>query len=240
VNSQLSIDGHAFSTADLQVEVPRPASLDIGLSRAGSTYGSRTLTKKKGLKDSVGLIVTVAVHVVALALLLSNRVQTVEPPRPIMAKVITEAAPQQKDKPKPMEPMVQKPRLETPPPELFIASETPAPIAPLITHSAPKKEEPTQQVDSQPKFDADYLNNPSPTYPKLSKQLHEQGTTLVLVHVQPDGLPDQIELKRSSGSARLDQSALAAVKHWKFVPATSGGKPVAAWVVVPLEFSLNG
>jgi protein TonB len=158
-----------------------------------------------------------------------------------MAKVISEAAPRQQEKMKPIEPVIEKTRLETPPPEIFIASDAPAPVAQIATHAAPTKEEPVRQVvDSQPKFDADYLDNPAPVYPKLSKSRREEGKVQLLVHVLADGLPDEIKIKHSSGSERLDQSALATVKRWKFVPATSGGSPVAAWVVVPLEFSLNG
>jgi protein TonB len=57
--------------------------------------------------------------------------------------------------------------------------------------------------------------------------------------VLPNGLPEQIELKRSSGSSRLDHSALEAVRQWRFVPARRGNDTVAAWVVVPVEFNLT-
>jgi len=47
-------------------------------------------------------------------------------------------------------------------------------------------------------------------------------------------------LKTSSGSPRLDQAALDTVKRWRFVPARQGDQSVAAWVVVPISFSLEG
>ena len=60
------------------------------------------------------------------------------------------------------------------------------------------------------------------------------------VRVAPTGLPDAIEVRVSSGSARLDEAARKAVLHWRFVPARQGDTPVTAWVVVPIRFALNG
>ncbi len=54
-----------------------------------------------------------------------------------------------------------------------------------------------------------------------------------------NGAAERVELKRTSGSERLDESALAAVRQWKFVPAQCAGKAVAAWVLVPVAFSLT-
>ncbi|HSB96855.1 MAG TPA: energy transducer TonB [Spongiibacteraceae bacterium] len=116
------------------------------------------------------------------------------------------------------------------PPSNSIAVSTSAPISNAVI--AP------QPAPSQPRFDADYLNNPKPHYPPLSRRLREEGVVMLRVYVLPTGLPDAVELKRSSGSARLDESALSAVRQWRFVPARSGDVAVAAWVVVPIAFSL--
>jgi periplasmic protein TonB len=61
---------------------------------------------------------------------------------------------------------------------------------------------------------------------------------LLRVYVLPSGQPEVVELKHSSGSSRLDESALSAVRQWRFVPARRGSEAVAAWVVVPVSFSL--
>jgi len=34
----------------------------------------------------------------------------------------------------------------------------------------------------------------------------------------------------------LDEAAVACVRQWRFKPATSGGKPVAVWVAIPIRF----
>jgi periplasmic protein TonB len=59
------------------------------------------------------------------------------------------------------------------------------------------------------------------------------------VEVLPDGRPGEIRLRQGSGYARLDEAALSAVRRWRFVPARRGDTPVAAWVLVPIRFSLN-
>ncbi len=89
------------------------------------------------------------------------------------------------------------------------------------------------------RFDADYLANPKPPYPLASRRLGEEGIVHLHVRVGPGGQPLKVELKRSSGFPRLDQSALDTVMRWRFVPARRGTTPVTSWVVVPIVFSLS-
>jgi protein TonB len=93
------------------------------------------------------------------------------------------------------------------------------------------------QVDAR--FDAAYLRNPKPVYPGMSRRLREEGKVMLRVFVLSDGNPQEIEVKRSSGSVRLDEAAKAAVNRWRFVPARRGNAAVAAWVVVPIIFKLE-
>lgn len=90
-----------------------------------------------------------------------------------------------------------------------------------------------------PRFDADYLDNPNPVYPKLSKRLNEAGKVILSVYVEADGSPSRVELQTSSRFERLDQAAIDAVKRWRFVAARRGNVSIAAWVIVPIHFSLK-
>ena len=90
-----------------------------------------------------------------------------------------------------------------------------------------------------PRCDADYLNNPAPVYPNMSRRLREVGVVQLRVRVNAAGEPLDIQLFKSSGYARLDDSARAAVQKWKFQPARRNGSAVEAWVIVPVEFSLT-
>lgn len=90
-----------------------------------------------------------------------------------------------------------------------------------------------------PRFDADYLDNPAPVYPALSRRIGEEGKVMLRVFVDASGAPNRLEIKSTSGSQRLDVAAIEAVRRWKFAPAKLGEKFIDAWVLVPINFSLR-
>lgn len=90
-----------------------------------------------------------------------------------------------------------------------------------------------------PSSDADYLNNPRPQYPALSKRLQEQGKVVVRVLIGTDGQASQASVKVSSGFERLDQAALNTVLKWRYVPGKRGGVPEAMWFDVPVNWVLQ-
>ena len=90
-----------------------------------------------------------------------------------------------------------------------------------------------------PSTDADYLNNPRPAYPPLSKRMGEQGKVVVRVLIGADGLPQKADIRTSSGFERLDQAALATVMKWRYVPGKRAGAPEAMWFNVPINFVLE-
>lgn len=118
------------------------------------------------------------------------------------------------------------------------AAETPSPsVAETPRRADAPPQEPTVE---QPRFNADYLENPAPAYPPLSRKLREEGQVLLRVKVSADGKPIQVTLHQSSGYARLDERAEDTVRRWKFIPARRADVPVEAWVIVPIQFSLKG
>ncbi|OHE56611.1 MAG: energy transducer TonB [Thiobacillus sp. GWE1_62_9] len=196
-----------------------------------------------------------------LLLLAPDTTEPITPPRPQMVSLIEpeveEPQPQPKRQPKlqPPKPVV-KP---LPPPPILAAKSTLAPIsqpeveAPKST-PVPKpvpevlpppaaeaaKSAPSASPPSTPPQPADYLANPKPPYPHLSRRLGEEGTVRLNILVNPDGSVAQLEVAKSSGYPRLDRSAIETVQSsWKFEPARQGGMPVAAWVIVPIQFTLR-
>jgi protein TonB len=93
--------------------------------------------------------------------------------------------------------------------------------------------------EEPPRFNADYLRNPKPPYPSISRRMHEEGKVILRVRVTPEGNAGSLEIRTSSGSARLDESALRTVRQWKFIPARRGNTPVQSWVLVPIVFKLE-
>ena len=124
---------------------------------------------------------------------------------------------------------------DSPSPRPVAVAPAPTPVAVPAPVAAP----PTPAAPTPPRFDANYLDNPKPPYPALSRKLNEQGRVLLRVNVAADGSATEVQLHTSSGHSRLDDSALATVRRWRFVPARLGQEAVAAWVLVPIAFTLK-
>lgn len=123
---------------------------------------------------------------------------------------------------------------------------SPVPVDVVLVDAAPAADVPVRAeavsppvVQTPPGFGAAYLNNPKPVYPMVSRRLAEKGVTRLRVLVSTEGRPQQVDIERSSGSARLDRAAQATVRDWKFVPAREGEKAVAGWVIVPINWNLE-
>jgi len=89
------------------------------------------------------------------------------------------------------------------------------------------------------RFDADYLQNPKPVYPMMSRRQSEEGKVVLRVRVSAQGTALAVDIKQSSGYSRLDEAARAAVEKWRFVPARQGAESIESSVLVPLNFTLD-
>ena len=208
-------------------------------------------------------VAVVAFHAVALWLLqtglLRRAVELVVP-----AEVIAEFVelPRPKDEPPPPPPApAQKPQPVAPAPRLAaIADPTPtpnapvgvidpppAPLPPIAAPIAPAPPAPVAIPPAPPaapaiqlpSSDADYLQNPKPPYPPMSKRLNEQGTVVMRVLIGADGQPQKAEIRKSSGFERLDRSAAETVMKWRYVPGKRAGIAEAMWFNVPINFVLE-
>ena len=95
------------------------------------------------------------------------------------------------------------------------------------------------QLDAEPDYRADYLNNPRPPYPMVARRMGYNGKVILNVEVLAEGKAGQVLLHQSSGYAILDNAALQTVKTWKFSPAKRFGQPATQWFLVPIRFSLE-
>lgn len=86
---------------------------------------------------------------------------------------------------------------------------------------------------------ADYLQNPKPAYPAISKRLGEQGKVVVRILIGTDGTAQKAEILQSSNFERLDQAALSTVLRWRYVPGKRGGIPEPMWFNIPINFVLE-
>jgi protein TonB len=219
---------------------------------------------------SPGLLAVVAgLHALVLGLLVfkPDAPEPVTPPRPLTVSLIQPDAPEPQPEPRPQpkpKPPPPKPVMKPlPPPPVLVAERplpTPAPVveapkpapvpepvpevlpppAPPVVVEAPRPAPPPPPAPPTPPRPADYLNNPKPLYPALSRRLREEGVVRLNILVDPDGSVARLEIAKSSGYPRLDEAAAKTVRSsWKFEPARQGGKPIQAWVIVPIEFTLR-
>jgi protein TonB len=222
---------------------------------------ARTAASWKSPPRRAGIVVVVAAHVALIAALASHApVRRVAAPAAPIVVTFPVALPAElpTEAPKPL-PARPAPRRAPSPPATPVAAppvESPAPVA---TDTAAREEPQSPPATSPParpapaaaplvaapvattppSFDAAYLDNPAPAYPPLARRTGEQGRVVLRVLVTAQGTAEAMELRSSSGYARLDNAALETVKRWRFVPARQGEVAVAAWVLVPIVFTLE-
>lgn len=208
----------------------------------GPSTKLRTGFEHEGLARLAAFVVVAAIHAAGMWLLwqYAPAREAMRDAATLMVSFVRPEEPLRADppRPKPPRPKLLRPepllRPAEPPPILALREDAPTPAV-----TSPRELAPPAPV-TPPRFDADYLNNPPPEYPFLARRNGEQGAVVLRVHVTPAGLPDQVEVHRSSGSVRLDRAAQEAVWRWKFIAARQGDQAVAAWVLVPIRFSLEG
>ena len=184
--------------------------------------------------------------------------QVITPPAPQVApqppapapKPVPVPQPVQKPRPRPAPPPAPRPVAvpDLPPiPTAPTAAVEPAPPAPAPMTAAPPApavapappDPPGPPRIELPSSSANYLQNPQPPYPPMSRRLGEQGQVMLRVLIGADGNAQQVEIRRSSGFERLDNVAQETVRRWKFVPGRRNGIPEAMWFNVPINFVLE-
>lgn len=148
------------------------------------------------------------------------------PPAPVIATPDSSAP----------EPVVAPLPQEAPPPaapptvpSVSVASSTP--IAAPAPPPAPKQ---------LPDDAVQYLQAPQLVYPPLSLRRAETGLVIVRAYIGTEGgSARSVQVERSSGHARLDQAAVAAVQRARFKPYAEKGQPVEGWALIPIRFELE-
>lgn len=161
------------------------------------------------------------------------------------------SAPLQRQKKQSRRPPADEPALQalnTPP---AAPAETPlqpiTPIAPSATPSHASESAPAAGAETAPAAVATAVTIPAayaarnrkPNYPLMSRRYNEQGTAVLRVLVSADGTAGEVFVRKSSTYPLLDQSALAAVRNWRFVAATRDGKPVSEWYEISIPYTLQ-
>jgi protein TonB len=79
-----------------------------------------------------------------------------------------------------------------------------------------------------------------PRYPESARRRGIEGTVLLQMRITAQGRVEAVKVVRSAGYPELDESAIEAVRRWRFEPARRNGAPVAEdAVLLPVVFQLQ-
>lgn len=197
----------------------------------------------------VGFSIVVLLHVVtAYALMTGLARKVVEVVRaPIETKIIEEVQkqPEVELPPPPPPKLAPPPPPYIPPPEVTLAVQPSAPsnaitvvttTKPVVPPPAPVPAQPS--VRTAPVIDA-ARSCEKPEYPPASKRLEEEGTVTLNFLIDVDGKVIDSRVEKSSGFARLDQAARAALGKCKFKPGTVDGKAEQSWASIKYTWRLE-
>lgn len=85
---------------------------------------------------------------------------------------------------------------------------------------------------------ANLVTKVQPVYPASAKQAGIQGRVVLETMLSADGVPEDIRVV-SSPSDDLTQSALEAVRQWRYTPALLNGEPIAVVTDITVNYTLS-
>lgn len=190
---------------------------------------------------------TLALHLLAISLLLipAAAMQLMKPRTEVIIADWFEPKPlpvKEPDLPQPPKPVRQEVLKRVPPmpPRTPVAppvEDSNMPLGQAEPEPPLGNDPPAAGTDSEPAALA-YLTRTRVAYPREAIALHQQGTVILRVLVGTDGVPQAVEIEKSSGSRSLDNAARDAVKRWTFQAGTRNGMRAALWARVPVRFDL--
>lgn len=83
-----------------------------------------------------------------------------------------------------------------------------------------------------------FIHRERPTYPPLAKARKEQGTVVLMLHLDAAGNLSRVDIIDSAGP-RLDEAAVKAAKASTFLPAQNSGVAMPCRAVLPIRFTLK-
>jgi protein TonB len=102
----------------------------------------------------------------------------------------------------------------------------------------PKPTAPTRVKQGGNVTAASIITQTRPLYPPLARQARIQGNVVLHAIIDKDGKVAQLEV--ISGHPLLVQSALDAVRQWRYKPTTLNGDPVEVDTTITVTFTMGG
>lgn len=86
--------------------------------------------------------------------------------------------------------------------------------------------------------DLKILTHVNPVYPATAKSARIEGSVILDVLIGKEGVPEHISVEK--GPHELQQSALDAVRQWRWQPYLLNGDPIDVETTVTVTFTLKG
>lgn len=97
---------------------------------------------------------------------------------------------------------------------------------------------PSGKPSARDNFPISDLHNPSPEYPEMGVFLGYQGDVIIRIRVSAKGDSAGVEILRSSGHKVLDDSAINALRKWRFTPTKHDNTPMNDYVIITVSYVL--
>lgn len=179
---------------------------------------------------------------------------------PMVFNIVQTERPPEPPKPAPPPPPTPRPLQKAPPPPALVAAAPspapasfvvpapepePAPPAPVVVQAPPAPPAPPPPPPPPPPprtisaTEVQVVKMPALVFPLASQRAREHGRVMVRFFIDEQGLPRQVQVNRSSGFTRLDETALSTIARAVFKPYTVNGQPLGVWAVIPIDFDLE-
>jgi protein TonB len=210
-------------------------------------------TPTNSLRKLAGIAAVIALHIAVIYALVSGlAVKTLATlQQPIMAKLVPEVklpTPPvlKKEPPKPPPPRPKPPerQVHVPAPEVKRVAPSPLVLAAVVNTPAPPvvppapPPPPALPVRTAATVDASQSCQ-APEYPDRSRDAEEEGTVTLRLQIDVDGHVSSSAIANSSGHARLDEAARAALSKCLFKPGTVDGKLQQSWATLKYVWKLQ-
>ena len=183
---------------------------------------------------AIFLAITIALHAVAALAFMQMSYSRPAESEPVLIEASIIESPQEAEAPPPTYTPPELAYSLPSPPEVVFETET---LSTAITTSATIASDETTAVAAPPMVESvEYVRAEPPVYPRESQRRREYGTVVLRVLVDSLGRPAQIDVEHSSGHARLDAAARAAVEKFLFRPYEVNGIAQPAQVLIPIGF----
>ena len=198
-------------------------------------------------KHLIGFSLVAALHILVIYALVNGLARNIVEiaKKPFETQIVKEV----KAPPPPEAPPPPPPKLEIPPPpfipppEIQIAVPMSVNTITQVTSKppppAPPPIKPAPRQATVASLDRNTCASYEPSFPMASRRNQEEGTLLMRIQISADGTAGKVEVVRSSGHTRLDESAKSWIATCKFKPQTLDGKPVAGYANQTYTFTLR-